>query len=289
MPRSLINAISICLGVLLTSYALMSTLFLVNEHASAAFGSVSPLNVVSTIDSNREPEAIDKSEPGIIPLLLKNTRPEDTNLRSSIKTKRQLTAPHSGGSIHERLTPRLSESDSLEPEIPMRIVVPAIDLDAPVVPVTPVAEKLVTQDQPKLQTGQVYLQWPVPDFFAAGWHADSARLGEAGNTVLNGHHNISGKVFGRLVDLEPGEMILVYSDDSLFTFQITNKMILPEKYEEIDIRMTNARWISPSQDERLTLITCWPEQSNSHRLIIVAKPSGRLKLNSPEKPAAAYK
>jgi LPXTG-site transpeptidase (sortase) family protein len=28
----------------------------------------------------------------------------------------------------------------------------------------------------------------------------------------------------------------------------------------------------PSTDERLTLITCWPYETNTHRLIIVALP-----------------
>jgi sortase A len=51
-------------------------------------------------------------------------------------------------------------------------------------------------------------------------------------------------------------------------------MILPEKYQEIDVRMDNARWILPSDDERLTLVTCWPATSNTHRLIIVARPLG---------------
>jgi sortase A len=52
-------------------------------------------------------------------------------------------------------------------------------------------------------------------------------------------------------------------------------MILPEKYEEMDIRMNNAQWILPSVDERLTLISCWPFESNTHRVIIVARPLAR--------------
>ena len=36
--------------------------------------------------------------------------------------------------------------------------------------------------------------------------------------------------------------------------------------------MENAAWIMPSEDERLTLVTCWPYTSNTHRLIIVARP-----------------
>ena len=49
-------------------------------------------------------------------------------------------------------------------------------------------------------------------------------------------------------------------------------MILPEKYEQIEVRMNNAQWILPSVDERLTLISCWPYETNTHRVIVVARP-----------------
>jgi sortase (surface protein transpeptidase) len=48
-------------------------------------------------------------------------------------------------------------------------------------------------------------------------------------------------------------------------------MILPERFQEIDLRMSNAQWILPSEDHRLTLISCWPYESNTHRVIVVAK------------------
>lgn len=52
-------------------------------------------------------------------------------------------------------------------------------------------------------------------------------------------------------------------------------MILPERDADLQTRLENARWIQPSQDERLTLVTCWPANSNTHRLIIVARPVGQ--------------
>jgi sortase A len=123
--------------------------------------------------------------------------------------------------------------------------------------------------------GQQILQWDVPDQYVAGWHDTSAQLGEIGNTVLNGHHNSHGEVFGRLVDLEVGDQIRVYSSEGIFYYSVNNKMILPEKYQQLNTRMENSRWILPSEDERLTLVTCWPYQTNTHRLIIVAQPDGQ--------------
>lgn len=150
-----------------------------------------------------------------------------------------------------------------QPEEPKGLYIPAIDLNAPIVPAETVEIEV---------RGRTYRQWAAPDQYAAGWHTDSARLGEPGNTVLNGHHNIFGEVFRDLDKLEEGDEILIYSDNHVYRYQIANKMILPEKYEAIDTRMDNAVWILPSPDERVTLITCWPYESNTHRLIIVARP-----------------
>ena len=149
------------------------------------------------------------------------------------------------------------------------MLIPEIDLDVPVVP----AETYFVEFE-----GEQYQQWLAPDKRASGWHSDSARLGEAGNTILNGHNNIYGEVFRDLVDLEVGDLIQVQGEEHLFTYRITNHMILPEKFQELDVRMSNAQWIQASQDERLTLITCWPYESNTHRLIIVAEPLQRAEL-----------
>jgi hypothetical protein len=49
--------------------------------------------------------------------------------------------------------------------------------------------------------------------------------------------------------------------------------IVPEKDQPLEVRRENARWIGPSNDERLTLVTCWPRHDNTHRLILVALPA----------------
>ena len=153
------------------------------------------------------------------------------------------------------------------PAIPDRIMIPAIDLDAPVIEAK--SRKIRVDNQ-------IFDQYVAPDEFAAGWHPNSALLGVSGNTVLNGHHNVHGEVFGRLVDLQPGDKIYVFSGQRRFAYIIANKLILPEYGPDISLkqRLQNARWILPSEDERLTLVTCWPAYSNTHRLIIVASPLG---------------
>ena len=143
--------------------------------------------------------------------------------------------------------------------IPTRIVIPAIQLDAPIETVSWHVVDGVSQ-------------WDVPDHFAAGWLTTSAPLGQSGNTALTGHHNIDGEVFRNLVKLKPGDRITIYSKDEPFYYEITMRKILPERGQPDDVRRANARWIQPTDDERITLTTCWPYTNNTHRLIIVAKP-----------------
>jgi LPXTG-site transpeptidase (sortase) family protein len=147
--------------------------------------------------------------------------------------------------------------------IPDRIIIPAIELNAPAVPA-----KLKDIEY----QGKPYQQWLAPDSFSAGWLTSSATLGVPGNTVLSGHNNLFGEVFGHLQDLRVGDLILAYSGARQFAYVIVLKMILPERFEPLSVRLVNAEWIQPSTDERLTLVTCWPYESNTHRLIIVARP-----------------
>jgi len=149
------------------------------------------------------------------------------------------------------------------PEIPERIVIEKINLDAPI----EIAESMNVS-----VSDQEVVQYLVPEKFAAGWHEGSASLGVIGNTVISGHHNAYGEVFKELVDLKVGDTFILLSRKKIFEYVIANKMILPEKNEPLDVRLENGRWILPSKDERVTLVTCWPENNNTHRLIIVAVP-----------------
>ena len=148
-------------------------------------------------------------------------------------------------------------------EAPVRLQIPVIELDAPI-EVVGIIKATVN--------GEKVRQWDSPDKFAAGWHEGSALLGQPGNTVLNGHHNEYGEVFGRLKEVNLGDEIVILGEEHIYRYVVVNKMVLPEKYQELDLRMENARWILPSEDERLTLITCWPKHTNTHRLILVARP-----------------
>ncbi|MEW5960235.1 MAG: sortase [Chloroflexota bacterium] len=146
--------------------------------------------------------------------------------------------------------------------VPTRLIIDSIGIDAEVVPV---GWAVVEQD------GRQFSIWQVADF-AVGWHKTTAALGQPGNTVMAGHHNVKGEVFRDLVNVEVGDRVTVYAGDKKFEYVIELKTIVKEKGEPLEMRQRNAQWIAPTNDERLTFVTCWPYTNNTHRVIVVAKP-----------------
>lgn len=145
---------------------------------------------------------------------------------------------------------------------PARIVAEVINLDSTIIEIGWHQEEV---------NGKTISVWDVAEN-AAGWHKNSALPGHIGNTVLSGHHNILGEVFRYIVDFEPGDQITLYADDIEYHYQVEEKFIVKDKGEPPEVRRANARWIDHFDDQRLTLITCWPYNNNTHRVIVVAKP-----------------
>ncbi len=145
---------------------------------------------------------------------------------------------------------------------PTRVVIKSVGIDTPVIPV---GWSVVEQN------GREYSVWDVADY-VAGWHETSALPGQLGNTVLSGHHNIKGEVFRYLVDVQEGDEVDLYVGDTVYQYYVEQKLIVKEKGEPIEVRRQNAQWIAPTNDTRVTLVTCWPYTNNTHRVIVVAKP-----------------
>ncbi len=150
------------------------------------------------------------------------------------------------------------------PVLPDRIVIPAIDVDSPVVE--------VGWEARIVSGGAEDSVWQTADF-AAGYHQGSAPLGQAGNTVISGHNNIQGSVFQDLHTLEPGAVIYLYAGDRRWAYAVEHSFIVWEEGASAARRRANAHWIEPTPDERLTLVSCYPPWGNSHRVIIVARPA----------------
>lgn len=117
------------------------------------------------------------------------------------------------------------------------------------------------------------VEWAVPDHRAAGWLNTSAAWPQAGNTVLAGHHNIKGEVFRDLWTLQPGDEIGLLAGEQRRRYEVKEVLLVPEKDQPVEVRLANVRYIQPTQEERLTLVTCWPYENNTHRVIVIAYPA----------------
>ncbi|MBI3362930.1 MAG: class E sortase [Chloroflexi bacterium] len=148
---------------------------------------------------------------------------------------------------------------------PYLLYIPRLDVYASVVPIVNVQTEVGNRTVSQLS---------LPPAYAVGWSADSARVGQPGNTVFVGHNNEFGSVFRDLNTLVAGDEIFVRTNEADRLYLVTETEIFEEQYLSLDERLENAKWIAPTPDERLTLVTCWPYFTNTHRVVVVARPEG---------------
>ncbi len=121
-----------------------------------------------------------------------------------------------------------------------RIVMPAIDVDAPVVE---------GDGWEELKMG-------------AGHMIGSANPGERGNMVISGHNDVYGEIFRRLEDMKIGHEVVVYAGDTPYRYVIVATMVVEPGEVSLLERTPNAT---------LTLITCHPYMIDTHRFVAIAE------------------
>lgn len=155
--------------------------------------------------------------------------------------------------------------DSIPADAPYRIVASTIHLDASVV-----AMGWSTASD---MWGTTLTEWDMP-YNEAGWHINSATPGTGSNIVISGHNNsLGGRVFGNVEDLKIGDEITLFTAQnktSIYRVSERNIVRAVMASEEADAYLRSV--MLPTDNEQLTLITCWPSWSNTHRLIVIAKP-----------------
>lgn len=117
--------------------------------------------------------------------------------------------------------------------------------------------------------GAAYSEWENIQY-AVGWQKNSAIPGTEGNVVLDGHNNIAGAVFRDLWKVTAGETIYVYANHKQYTYKVDSVQLRPEVNVDAAERAQTASLIRQSDDYRLTLISCWPPNSNTHRVFVQA-------------------
>lgn len=126
------------------------------------------------------------------------------------------------------------------PEQAVRIQIPAIGVDAPVVQ----------------GDGWEQLKKGVAQ------NIGSANPGQRGNMVLSGHNDIFGEIFRYLDQLKPGDLVIVYSNQRSYTYVITGWKIVEPTQVEV---------MAPTSDATTTLISCYPYRVDNKRIVVTAK------------------
>ena len=165
---------------------------------------------------------------------------------------------------------------------PVRLAIPNLKIDVPVVEMG--WNVVQTADGPRSD-------WVIPKN-EAGHHINSALLGEKGNLVISGHNNIYGSVFKPISfawdndtriqvdnftdrsDVLNGRTIELFdAAGQEFKYTISAFYRLKDTGVPLQQRIANGRFMEPTDQEQVTIITCWPPTSNTHRLVIVAVPA----------------
>ena len=96
--------------------------------------------------------------------------------------------------------------------------------------------------------------------YAVTRYAYSAPFG-TGNTVLYGHDDIPGNIFGHLYDLAPGDTIQITVGGETQVYRVTGHQIVTPK----DVHI-----VDPTSDATLTLFACHPPHQAIQRYVVRA-------------------
>lgn len=171
--------------------------------------------------------------------------------------------------------PRSQPLTTAQAAPPVSLTIPAIDLAVAVVPMA----WQVTQVE-----GERRAAWQVPED-AAGWHINSAGAGAVGNVVISGHHRQGQHVFAALArgEVSVGQQILLTdAQGRVFVYQVSEVSppipalgATPAAQAQAAAYLATGNKLT-ANEAKLTLVTGWPEFSDTHYLFVVATFSGIL-------------
>ncbi|MBN2146723.1 MAG: class D sortase [Anaerolineales bacterium] len=172
-----------------------------------------------------------------------------TPLISSVVLPSGHTPPNSPGGarpneyeIPEHLRPLVQSLAEIPiptpgPEQAVRIQIPAISVDAPIVQ---------GDGWEQLKKG-------------VGQHIGSTNPGAPGNLVLSAHNDVFGEIFRYLDQLQKGDQIIVYTNQRSYTYIVS---------ETLTVEPTQVEVMAPTPDETITLISCYPYLVDNQRIVV---------------------
>lgn len=161
------------------------------------------------------------------------------------------TPPNSPGGVRpndaeipEHLRPLVQTFASLpiptpSPEQAVRIQIPAIGVDAPIVQ---------GDGWEQLKKG-------------VGTMIGSPNPGQKGNLVLSAHNDVFGEIFRDLDKLKKGDEIIIYTSQRAFVYVVQQSQI---------VEPTRVEVLSPTREAVVTLISCYPYMVDTERIVVTA-------------------
>jgi sortase A len=146
--------------------------------------------------------------------------------------------------IPEHLRPLVPSLENIPvptagPQQGIRIQIPAIGVDAPIVQ----------------GDGWEQLKKGVAQ------HLGTPNPGENGNIVFSAHNDIFGEIFRELDKLQPGDVITLYSSTRQYTYVITGTQL---------VEPTRVEVMAPTPNASVTLISCYPYLIDNQRIVVSA-------------------
>lgn len=154
-----------------------------------------------------------------------NTRPNDAEIPDHLRPMVQ--------SIKDLPIPPAS------PEQAIRIQIPAIDVDAPIVQ---------GDGWEQLKKG-------------VGQHLGSPNPGQVGNVVLSAHNDVYGEIFRYLDQLQPGDEIIVFTQQRQYVYVISGTQAVEPTQVEV---------MAQTSTPTTTLISCYPYLKDNQRIVVFA-------------------
>lgn len=125
------------------------------------------------------------------------------------------------------------------PEQAIRIQIPALNVDAPIVQ---------GDGWEQLKKG-------------VGQHIGSANPGQNGNVVLSAHNDVYGELFRYLDKLAPGDKVILYTQQRQYVYVVTGTVIVEPTQVEV---------MAHTPDPTITLISCYPYLVDKQRIVVFA-------------------
>lgn len=104
----------------------------------------------------------------------------------------------------------------------------------------------------------------------AGHYEDTQLPGEVGNFAIAGHRRTYGEVFTDIMDLQPGDPLVVETDRAFIVFKMTGHEIVLPHESEVILPVPNHPEKIPEK-RLMTLTTCHPDWGISHRYIVYSE------------------